>query len=352
MLCITLFWMSAAGCFNATTKEQAMPSHLATLGRYLFFENQISLNHSKSCGSCHAPEFAFTDGYRRSVSSLGENLKHNAPSLLNTQSYHYFEWANPLAKTFREQMQRPLYGKHPIELGLDLHFDEVKKYLEQDAKYQTLWCEAFQSDTCSISMQRIEIALVAYLQTLVSTQSKYDKFIQGDTTLFSSAEKHGLTLFRSDALSCSKCHLEPSFTLATSNKNQDEIFVNIGLYDYSKFVSDSSQDVGIYESTQQLQDLGKFKIPSLRNCGLTAPYMHDGSVASLSDVLDIYKNGGRMPALSNSTNHSQTNSTKHPLIHGFELSAYDKQSLLAFLHTLTDTSYLSQEHFLNPFRIR
>ena len=348
----SLFWFCTSSCLNPKKKTQATISPLASLGRYLFYDNHLSLNHSKSCGSCHAPEFAFTDGYRRSVSPMGENLKHNSPSLLNTQTNQYYDWANPLAKTYRQQMQRPLYGKHPVELGLDMHFDKVKKYIVQDENYQTLWRKAFKADTNAVSMKNIEIALEAYLNTLVSTNSKYDQYIQGDTRIFSSAEKHGLKLFRSEALSCSKCHPEPSFTLATKEVNMAQIYVNIGLCDYTALLSAKDSDLGLYENTQNLQDLGKFKIPSLRNCGITAPYMHDGSVASLSEVIDTYQNGGRIQTSSNSLSKYKTSETKHPFIQGFELSAIDKQSLIAFLQTLTDTSYLSQEHFLNPFRIR
>ncbi len=126
--------------------------------------------------------------------------------------------------------------------------------------------------------------------------------------------------------------------------------MNIGLNHVTSQIQSPSHDPGLYLHTKYEEDQGKFRIPSLRNVGITSPYMHDGSFGTLGEVIDHYARGGGMLTSSADVGDGDVNSRKHPLIHGFTISDEDKQALLAFLHALTDTSYLREERFLNPFR--
>jgi len=322
------------------------------LGRYLFFDNHLSLNHSKSCGTCHSPQFAFTDGYRLSVSALGESLLHNSPSLLNTNQYHFYDWANPVATDYIKQMQRPLYGTHPVELGLNVHWDEVKKYLAEDDTYKSLFGNAFPTKKESITQENIVQSIAAYVQGLTSENSKYDQYKRGDKLALNESELKGMKLFESEKLACSSCHTAPSFTQATITMDINKVYVNTGLYNINEQNQYPTKDAGLYSTTKKESDNGKFKIPSLRNVAITSPYMHDGTVNSLSEVIDIYAKGGRTIDNGDYRGNGIYNKNKNSLVHGFTLSENEKNDLMLFLIALTDTSYLSNDYFLNPFRIQ
>lgn len=346
MICITICVHS---CQEQDIKEKEQ--RLSTLGRYLFFEKRLSVNNSKSCGSCHDPQLAFTDGYRRSVSSLGENLLHNAPSLLNTQAYRLYDWANPTASDYIGQMQRPLYSHAPVELGLDLHWSDVKKFLEEDSLYKSLFQNAFSTSKIKVTQANIHEAIAVYLNTLRTSQSPYHRYLQGDKKALTTSALNGLKLFESDKLQCAKCHAPPTFTLNDTTYPKAELFVNIGLYNIDSQNKYPKGDQGLYAFTRESKDEGKFKIPGLLNVAITSPYMHDGSVQTLSEVVDIYARGGRLIESGPLRGDGKLHPHKHPFIKGFTLTPEEKLDLIAFLHALTDTSYLKQEHFLNPFSV-
>ncbi len=317
------------------------------LGHYLFFDTRLSLNHTKSCASCHDPQFAFTDGYRRSVSPQGENLEHNAPSLLNSEHYHFYDWNNPKAKNYIQQMQRPLYGKHPVELGLDMHWNECLAYLNNSSLYRPLFKLLYGST--DVTMERLEHALAAYLVTLRSRNAPFDQYVSGNKMALSNSAKRGLLLFTSEKLKCVQCHMPPDFTRVTESSKLDEVYANIGLYNIEGRSEYPKNDNGLIRHTMQENDNGKFRIPSLRNVELTAPYMHDGSVATLSEVIDIYAQGGRGGERNTLYGNGPKNKNKNPLITGFSLSKKEKYDLINFLKSLSDTSYLEKKSFRNPF---
>jgi len=332
-------------------KEMDQLNPLEELGRHLFFEPALSAQHTRSCGSCHDPQLAFTDGYRRSVSPQGDNLQHNAPSLLNTQTFHFYDWANPKATSYEQQIQRPLYGRHPVELGLDQHWEESKQHILNQHEYWILIKQAFpEKKPEDLIRAQVEQALVAYLKTLQAMNSPYDRFMAGDTNALNHSAQHGLRLFESKALACAQCHTPPLFTQVNKQQNLQEAYANIGLYNIRQHNQYPEEDPGLFASTTMECDHGKFRIPSLRNVALTAPYMHDGSVETLSEVLEHYRRGGRNINEGPHAGDGRLNKYKHPLIQGFELSPSEKRDLLEFLLSLTDTSYLQQERFSNPIR--
>jgi cytochrome c peroxidase len=311
-----------------------------TLGHYLFFETKLSINNTKSCASCHSTQFAFTDGYRTSVTPQGENVLHNAPSLMNSIYLKYYDWANPTATSFLAQIKRPLYNHQPIELGLDKHINELQLFFKHDSLYSHLFKQAFPTDDSLFTLQQIENSIVEYEKLLVSKESNFDK-----KELNKEAE-NGLALFSSKRLNCVTCHPPPHFTLATQTNNMDSVYANIGLYNVANKNEYPTSDNGIYYFTKNKKDDGKFKIPSLRNVMLTAPYMHDGSIANIGDVIDMYARGGRLY----NNEDGKLNTNKNKLITGFTITEKEKNDVIHFLNSLTDSSIFYKQIFQNPHK--
>jgi cytochrome c peroxidase len=324
---------------SCSLKKQHNEKEKAILGQYLFFDTRLSLNNTKSCASCHNPNFAFSDGYRTSITSLGENVLHNAPSIINSSYLKKLDWANPNITSLTLQIKRPLYAHQPIELGLDQHFPKLKITFEKDSLYNSLFKKAFPNDDSLFTKQQIEDALIAYEKTLTSNESNYDK---GTLTV---QQLNGLKLFSSKQLNCVVCHPPPNFTLATTSNHIDSIYINIGLYNINNNHEYPKHDAGLSMITNKAVDNGKFKIPSLRNVLLTAPYMHDGSLATISEVIDMYARGGRW----NKNGDGKLNKNKHPLIKGFTLNEKEKMELISFLSSLTDSTIFKKPQFKNPF---
>lgn len=330
------FSIYLTGCGHTEDKMIAQQQ----LGHYLFFDTRLSINNTKSCSSCHNPAFAFSDGYRTSATALGENVLHNAPSLINGVYLKKYDWANLNATNFLEQIKRPLYGNHPVELGLDKHIATLQQQFAKDSLYKILFKKAFPQTDSLYTLQQIETAIVEYEKTLISTESNFDK------QELTPNEYNGLKLFTSNLLNCVVCHPPPYFTLATTTNNIDSMYANIGLYNINNKNEYPKQDEGLSVITKNKKDNGKFKIPSLHNVMLTAPYMHDGSVATINEVIDIYARGGR----KFNNEDGKLNTNKHQLIKGFAITPREKQDLIAFLNSLTDSSIFYKQTFQNPFR--
>jgi cytochrome c peroxidase len=276
------------------------------LGHYLFFEKKLSADGSKSCSSCHDPQFAFTDGYRRPLGIYADELAHNTPTLINVGAYRRLNWANPTLKTLEIQMLRPLFGKSPIEMGNDEGNTLPLQQLSSDSLYHFLYRDAFGENP--FTWQNTIAAISAYLQTLNSYGACYDDFLQRKYD-FGEAEKAGYALFFSKKINCARCHKGLLFT--------DE------KYHVSAIKTNSK---GVFEVTKKRRDLYKFRTPTLRNVALTAPYMHDGSIGSLSAAVA----------------HCATyNSAK-------KLKSNELYPLVAFLNTLTDSTIFKQYRFLPP----
>lgn len=312
-------------------------SDIITLGRYLFYDNNLSFNQTKSCASCHDPSLAFTDGYRKSSTATGDNTLHNAPSLVNAVHQLRLDWANAAITNIYQQNERPLFNQHPVELGVKHHETIILRRFQNNHLYTTLFAKAYQNDS-TITFIRIRESLAAFVASIESYQSAYDRYMQGDSTQLSAAAKHGLQLFLSPSLNCASCHVPPLFTLNDNRRpiSIHSIYVNIGLHAYNNQQLPNEDQQGVFLHTRQPKDMGKFKIPSLRNVAITAPYMHDGSLAGLTDVIDLYQKGG----------------ADHPIkdkrIKGFTLSENEKKDLIAFLHSLTDSSLFRNPSFTNP----
>lgn len=347
MLYLLFFHKDQQGQTSAGNPDTAM----VETGRYLFFDTRLSHNNSKSCGSCHDPKFAFTDGYRRSITANGDNVKHNAPSLVNVVFHHYFDWANPNTTTLEKQHERPLFNENPPELGAKGNEKLILKRLATDTLYRKLFTNAFPHQKEPISFPNIIKALASFVRTLKSENSPYNKFIKGDSAALSSSAKAGMILFLSNRLNCSSCHIPPFLTIATRTTNTDSTYFNTGLYNVLNKNKYPAEDMGLAAITHKREDDGKFKVPSLGNVALTAPYMHDGSINTLEEVVDMYQRGGRLINTGPYAGDGRNNTLKHKLISGFPISAKEKNELLVFLYSLTDSSVLTNTRFQNPFNL-
>ncbi len=304
----------------------------AEIGHFLFFDKRLSYNNSKSCASCHDPLLAFTDGYHRSIGANGDIHKRNAPSILNIADNRYFTYADSSIHSIREQVQIPLLNRQFIELGTGLNIVEIVRKINIDPLYKKLF-RSINIDSCSFD--QIGYFLEAYCKGLDSRKSKFDLVKQG-LTKFSEQEKKGLELFFGSILKCGSCHGGVDFDQPVSSSF---VYASNGFFerDSSHVNRKFSTDWGLYEFTNREIDKAKFKIPGLRNCVITAPYMHDGSINSLDSVIRIYSEGGK------------GNPEAHTAVKSFRLTDNEKRNLLLFLQTLTDTSYLSSPYFHDPF---
>lgn len=221
------------------------------------------------------------------------------------------------------------------------------RYAKNSKLYTTLFDnEDYNSQTKF--KEKIEFAIAIYVSSLNSTNSFYHQELKNKFQNFTSSQRNGMNLFLSNKLNCGQCHMGSLFTTATLTKNLDSVYKNIGLYNVKDSNKYPLNDAGLISNTKTPKHDGRFKVPSLLNVAITAPYMHDGSVASLSEVIDIYASGGRNITIGNFAGNGITNNNKDPLIKGFEITKQEKQDLINFLFTLSDTTFLANPLFQNP----
>ena len=271
------------------------------LGSLFFFDTALSLDSTISCSSCHLPEFAFTDQRAKSIGVSGKETARNSPTLINL-AYHPYYMFDGGIPTLELQPIAPIM--HPDEMGFNLF--EASSRFNKNAKYFSLSKKAFGEE---VNPKVIAYSLAAYQRSLLAYQSKYDSYLQGDTNALNSQQLRGKELFFSDSLNCAACHGGFNFT--------DYKFYNIGLYlQYA--------DKGREKVTERDSDNGKFKTPTLRNIEVTFPYMHDGSIKTIDEVIEFKMSGGEEYPL------------KSEKVKQFHLSDSDKKALKAFLLSLSD----------------
>lgn len=318
------------------------------LGRHLFYDPILSLDSTISCGSCHKIEHAFTDGQAVSMGVGGTIGRRSSMSLINvgyTPSpplEHNFMWDGRF-KTLEEQAIQPIID--PVEMNNS--WDNVEKALMRHPTYPTLFRQAFGID-CNeeITIEMVGKALAQFERTLNSAGSKFDEFTNNIGVSLGSRAEDGMRLFLSDSqgggsaafkdAECGHCHSFSSGR-ALFARNQ---FSNNGIDSVN--TSMDFPDLGLGAITGFEPDNGKFREVTLRNIALTAPYMHDGRFATLEEVMDHYVSGIH-PAQN--LGSELANAQTLPL-----LTSDEKEDIIAFLHTLTDTSYLQgHPEWRNPF---
>jgi cytochrome c peroxidase len=262
-------------------------------------------------------------------------------------------WANPLIVHLEQQALLPMFGEAPVELGLAGMEGELIARITADPTYAELFPQAFPDDRPAVTLDTIVKAIAAFQRTLISADSPYDRYVYGrDADALTPDAKAGLALFFDERLECFHCHGDFNFTAASLHTGTtfDEVdFFNNGLYDLDGQGAYPSVDQGLFGVTGRPEDMGRFKAPTLRNIALTAPYMHDGSIATLDEVLDHYAAGGRVVATGPNAGDGRTNPFKSTFVKGFTLTPDERRQLLAFLDALTDQGFVTDPRFTSPW---
>lgn len=325
------------------------------LGRFLFYDKNLSANQTQSCASCHNAQLAFADGLETPTGSTGHPLIRNSQGLTNVAFNATFTWSNNGFLELEDQLNVPIRADDPIELGVtDGQVDTVLARFSRDPDYQQRFADAFPESDSDISINKIIFALASFVRSLNSANSAYDDFLNGDSNALTEQQKMGLRLFNGEKFECFHCHTGINFTVSYRDKNTGSNltfpFFNNGLYNVGGNGDYPASDQGLYDLTSKPSDKGLFRPPSLRNIALTAPYMHDGSIANLRDVIKHYARGGRLITAGENAGDGRLNPNKSVLIQGFEASDEEIDALIAFLESLTDYDFINNPKFSDPFK--
>ena len=289
------------------------------LGRYLFYDDRLSGNGTYSCGSCHQQALAFTDGLAHAIGSTGESHSRSTMSLTNVAYNASFGW-NEQRSTLESQMEVPMYNRHPIEMGMKGREDEILARFTKNPRDLERFRAAFPDDDSPVNMPNIVKAISSFERILISAASPADRYLfEADASQMSPAALRGAALFKSDRLRCSECHRGLNFSGPSSFAG-----------------SAPSTDEPLFHDTGVAARPAKFRAPTLRNIAVTAPYMHNGSIATLRDVIQHYARGGK------------PRPEKSDRVRGFVISPAEIDDLVAFLESLTDQQFLTSPAFGNP----
>jgi cytochrome c peroxidase len=289
--------------------DNALTEGRAQLGKRLFFEPRLSRTGDIACATCHLQEHAFAQETAVSVGVDGRAGTRNAPGLAN------LAWNDSLFRDGRVRTLEELTG-NPIESPdeMDSPLADVVARLTEDVGYTQAFSEAYGDGPSELSLRR---ALASFVRTLVSGDTPYDRFLHGDEQALAPPARHGLELFSGKG-GCFRCHPPGALT-------------NDGFFNNGSYVDGG--DPGRRAITDRTADLGKFKVPGLRNVDVTAPYMHDGSLPTLEDVVEQYSRGGR--------GGPNTDALIAPL----DLTAEERADLVAFLRALTDQAFVRDPRY-------
>lgn len=322
------------------------------LGRYLFYDRRLSGNGTQSCGSCHRQRLAFTDGRAHAIGSTGMMHRRSALGLTNVAYYAALTWANPLMRTLERQAQAPLFGEDPIELGLAGRDAEALATLSRDTRYQSMFAAAFPGEMNLFTLDHVLKAIASFERTLISSDAPYDRYVNGDHTALNPSALRGMDLFFGERMECYHCHGGFNFSdsvIWQGSDNDDPQYHNTALYNVDGRGAYPAIDTGLMGSTERPADMGRFRAPSLRNIALTAPYMHDGTVATLEDAIDHYAAGGRTIATGPNAGVGATSPLRDGQIFGFTLSPSERADVVEFLRSLTDQTFITDPRFSDPF---
>jgi cytochrome c peroxidase len=335
--------------FNPPTPEKI------ELGRRLFYDKRLSGNQTQSCASCHEQRFAFADGKKTPTGSTGQVLRRNSLGLANAVYHSTLTWANNGLLQLEDQLQVPIRGDNPVELGVsDGNVGEVLARFDGDPMYAQLFREAFPDSPSNATIEKIVFALATFCRTLVSADSPYDRYQRGDSSALTEQQRRGLGLFNGERLECFHCHSGVNLTSSyrdfhTTPGTVRYPFFNNGLYNVDGEGSYPAHDQGLYDVTLNLGDRGRFRPQSLRNVALTAPYMHDGSIATLEDVVRHYAAGGRNIESGQFAGDGRVSPLKSGLVRGFQITDQEVADVVSFLESLTDQSFIENPAFSDPF---
>jgi cytochrome c peroxidase len=287
--------------YRPAPDENPVTPDKVKLGRRLFRERLLSRDRTLACADCHQPKRSFTDGKAKAVGVYGRQGPRSVPTIVNRAWGEAFFWDGRI-ETLEQQVVQPILAE--TEMGMTL--EEAVARLADMGRYRKEFQRVFGA---APNAENLAFALAAYVRTILSGDSPYDRYLFGDHEALSEDEVAGLRLFRGKA-NCSACHAGPTLT--------DEEFHNSGV----AWKDGEYLDEGRFRVSQDPADRGKFKTPTLREVPRTAPYMHDGSLATLADVVDFYNDGARK--------NPNLDREFRPL----KLSDEEKRHLVAFLGSL------------------
>jgi cytochrome c peroxidase len=340
----------------AVPADNPMTPAKVDLGRHLFYDPRLSRNGSMSCATCHEQARAFTDGKAVSKGVTGEAGTRSAMSLANVAYLPVLTWQNPQLTSLEVQALIPLFGEHPVEMGLAGREQQLFAMFKSDPTYQRLFAQAFpaetsQADAALYSLSTLTKALASFQRSLLSFDSPYDRYrYGGQKNAISPAAKRGEELFFGEKLECYHCHGGFNFTdnLKHARTPFPEVgFHNTGLYNEDGRGAYPKASPGIVEFTGEPRDAGRFRTPSLRNVAVAAPYMHDGSIPTLHEVLRThYARAGRAVHAGRAANPLRSE-----FIAGFDISEAEIADVVAFLESLTDERFLRDPAHQSPWPI-
>lgn len=287
--------------------DNPMTVEKVELGQRLFVEPALSRDFSMSCDTCHQRHRGFSETLPTHPGVDEQPGKRNAPGLANVGYFPVLTWANASNRTLETQASDPIFGEHPVEMGMARMEDELVRRLSADACYRRQFAAAFPEERDPISVATVVKALGAFQRTLLSFNSPYDRAQRGEPIALSSQAKRGAALFEQKG--CQSCHAGQNFT--------DNSFHDIGL-------PPAARDAGLIEATGEARHANLFRTPSLRNAGVSGPFMHDGSISSMTEAILAHtksKGGGKAPSID----------------------ADEAAALSLFLETLTDPTFIESK---------
>jgi len=344
--------------------DNPMSAAKVELGRRLFYDTRLSGNGAFACSSCHRQEFGFSDAKNIPLGSTGEAHTRNSMALANVGYLEALNWGDPVTSSLEAQSLIPMFGEHPVELGLKGLEGDLLQRLQSEPVYQQLFPKAFPGADNPWTVPNVTRALAAFQRTFLSLDAPYDRYRRGQSQAISAAAKRGELLFFSPRTRCVQCHNGALFTLAGGPPLEgppgtlppppaaptSEAFFNTGLYNVNGTGAYPPRNGGLFETSGLAEDMGRMKVPSLRNIALSFPYMHDGSISTLDEVVDHYARGGRLITTGPNAGDGQLNPFKSVLVRGFPITPDESADLVAFLRTLTDSSFITSRRLANPWR--
>jgi cytochrome c peroxidase len=287
------------------------------LGKMLFFDSRLSESGQIACASCHNPQLAWTDNVSRSFGHMRKTGKRNAMTILNAAFAHELFW-DGRATSLEDQVRFPIPDSLEMNSNLDIAVENIRAV----EGYKPLFEKAY-GDTI-IDIQRIQYAIATFERTVRSPKSRFDKFIQGDSEALTDQEVQGLHLFRTKAR-CINCHNTPYFSDNKYHNDGQSLFGTI------------HEDFGRYYVTGDVEDLGKFRTPTLREVGRTGPWMHHGHMPSLRDIVIMYNLGNPAPIQDKylGTARDSLIPTTSPILQPLDLDEEEIDAVVAFMKTLS-----------------
>jgi cytochrome c peroxidase len=296
-------WAAAADApVRAAPVEKAIK---IALGRRLFYDADLSIDGSMACATCHEQAHGFADGNATHAGVTGEPGRRNVQTLANVARRKSLTWGDATIRSLEAQALVPIMGEHPVEMGMKGQEAVLARRLGANACYSKLFRAAFPEAGGAIDMRSVTGALAAFQRTLLSADAPADRFAKGETGALSPAARTGATLFRQN---CASCHAGPDFT--------DDRFHRV------RIEKIDDRDTGLGEITRRADDNGKFRTPGLRNVAVSAPYFHDGASRTLEAAIRRHR--------------------------GIALKGEQEARVIAYLHALTDQTFLTDKRFAYP----